>query len=57
MEDKSTQIICVIENTSGNPYGKFTDKVISIIQEENVVILTSKELKQLEKVIGAKFKV
>jgi hypothetical protein len=47
-------------NTSGNKYGGYTDQSIVITQiidgEQKVIILNKKELEELERVIGAKFK-
>mgnify|MGYP001773758860 CR=1 FL=1 len=55
-----TIITKISSNTSGNRYGSYTDQSVVITQtigrEQRVIILNKKELEELERVIGAKFK-
>lgn len=51
-----TSITCLMENTSPKEYGVYTDKLIVIKQNDNVVILNKQILEYLESVVGAKFK-
>jgi len=43
-------------NASGRPYAAFTDKIIAMQKGDLVIILDKKDLQNLEKCIGAKFK-
>lgn len=48
----------VIErNTTKEKYGQFTDQIIAVTKQGQTIILGPEDLKLLEKVVGAKFKI
>jgi DNA-binding transcriptional regulator YhcF (GntR family) len=53
--DMKAEIICVNENTTNKLYGECTDKAILITKNKNAILLTSEDLKELERVMGCKF--
>ncbi len=59
MEVKDSQCVIVVlnRNTTRKEYGLFTDQVIAITKQGQTIMLEPEDLKLLEKVVGAKFKI
>ena len=53
MENK---IWLLSQNTSKRMFGKFTDKLIVVENENNTVLLGKSDLEKIEQIVGAKFK-
>jgi hypothetical protein len=67
-ENKSTEKQCdihvvgsrmfvLVENTTKDDYGLFTDKIVAIQKQGQIIILEPKDLRQLEKTLGCNFRI
>ena len=57
VEDLKCVVTELVDNTTKKPYAKFTDKIIAVSKGGQTVILEPEDLEELEKVVGAKFKI
>lgn len=51
-----SRITCIVHNTTNDHYGLFTDKIILIEKGDNKILLEPEDLRELERVVGGKFK-
>ena len=51
-----TSMVVLADNTTKNDYGLFTDKIVGIQKQGQTIILEPKDLRQLEKTLGCRFK-
>lgn len=60
MEDRvifdDVEYLTICDNTSWKEIGEYTDKIICAKQGSNMIVFNKKDLQELERVIGAKFK-
>ncbi len=56
-KNKECEMFAINRNTTRNEYGLFTDQVIVITKQGQTIMLEPEDLKLLEKVVGAKFKI
>jgi hypothetical protein len=54
---KQCEMHVLINNTTNNNYGSFTDKILLIQKDDQIIILEPKDLRQFEKTLGCKFKI
>jgi len=54
-EESNTKMTVLVDNTSSDEYGLFTDKIVVIEKDGQVVILGSDDLKKLETALGCSF--
>jgi hypothetical protein len=52
-----SSMVVLMDNTTKNDYGLFTDKIVAIKKQGQTIILEPQDLKQLEKTLGCKFKI
>ena len=51
-----SSMVVLVDNTTKNDYGLFTDKIVAIQKQGQTIILEPKDLRQLEKTLGCRFK-
>ena len=54
-QNLNTKITVLVDNTTTHEYGLFTDKVVVIQKEGQIVLLEPSDLRQLEKTLGCSF--
>ena len=51
-----SSMVVLVENTTKNDYGLFTDKIIAVQKQGQTIILEPEDLRKLEKTLGCKFR-
>ncbi len=51
-----SSMVVLVDNTTKNDYGLFTDKIVAIQKQGQTIILEPQDLRQLEITLGCKFK-
>ena len=51
-----SSMVVLVDNTTKKDYGLFTDKIVAIQKQGQTIILEPKDLRQLEKTLGCRFK-
>ncbi len=51
-----SSMVVLVENTTKNDYGLFTDRIVAIQKQGQTIILEPQDLRQLEKTLGCSFK-
>ena len=54
--DGSSSMVKLCGNTTNKPYANFTDQIIVISKGGQTIILEPNDLKQLENIVGGKFR-
>ena len=56
-KNKECEMFVINRNTTRKEYGLFTDQRIAVTKQGQTIMLEPEDLKLLEKVVGAKFKI
>jgi len=56
-DEENTKMVVLVDNTTKNDYGLFTDKIVAIQKEGQTVLLEPQDLRQLETTLGCSFKI
>ena len=49
-------MVVLVDNTTKNDYGLFTDKIVAIQKQGQTIILEPQDLRKLEKTLGCNFR-
>jgi len=52
-----SSMVVLVENTTKNEYGLFTDKIVAIQKQGQTIILEPEDLRKLEKTLGCNFRI
>jgi hypothetical protein len=51
-----SSMVVLVENTTKNEYGLFTDKIVAIQKQGQTIILEPEDLRKLEETLGCNFR-
>ena len=51
-----SSMVVLVENTTKNDYGLFTDKIVAIQKQGQTIILEPEDLRKLERTLGCNFR-